>query len=150
MYTLVVVDMQPYFSAANSRSVIKNCKREIEAAMLKRAAIIIVEFNNCGPSVKSLLNLVDGYDRLHFAHKDTDDGSAEVEKIIKDEGLAAKQLKVCGVNTDCCVQSTVRGLTARLPNATIEVIGDACNSDFNHLVGLDRMKKMANVSIKNA
>lgn len=148
MYTLVLVDMQPYFEAANSRRVRANCKREIEKAMDRRAAIIFVEFNNCGPTVKSLIEMTDDYDRRFFAYKDCDDGSAEVSDVINVNGLAAKKLKVCGVNTDCCVKATVTGLTARLPNANIQVIGDACNSDYNHLLGIDSMKKMVNVSIK--
>ena len=87
MYSLLIIDMQSYFPAANNRRVISNCKREIETAMEKRAAIIFVEFNNCGPSIKSLLSLADGYDRLHFAHKDMDDGSAEVYQAITDNRL---------------------------------------------------------------
>jgi len=148
MYTLVLVDMQPYFSAANSRRVRDNCKREIEKAMERRAAIIFVEFNNCGPTVKSLIKMTDDYDRRFFAYKDMDDGSAEVAEVIHNNKLANKKLKVCGVNTDCCVRSTVQGLSSRLPKADIQVIGNACNTVGNHLYGLNAMKNLPNVKVK--
>lgn len=148
MYSLVLVDMQPYFKAANSRRVRDNCKRELQKAMDRRAAIIFVEFDGCGSTVKSFIKMTNEYDRRFFAHKDLDDGSAEVEEVITTHGLPAKKIKVCGVNTDCCVQATVRGLTARLPSATIQVISDACNSDWSHPGGLADMKRLRNVTIK--
>lgn len=147
MYTLVVVDMQSSFEAANSRRVRENCKREIERAMEARAAIIFVEYVGQGPTIPSLVKLTDDYERVFITRKNDDDGSREVRKVIQDNNLPAKRLKVCGVNTDCCVLETVSGLCNRM-KAAMEVIADACNSDFQHLTGLNDMAKMSGVTIR--
>lgn len=147
MYTLVVVDMQASFEAANNRRVRENCKRELERAMESGAAILFVEYVGQGPTIPSLVKLTDDYERTFIVRKNDDDGSREVAKVIRDNKLPAKRIKVCGVNTDCCVFETVCGLTNRLSTANLEVIGDACNSDFNHLGGLNDLVKMPNVSV---
>jgi nicotinamidase-related amidase len=148
MYTLVVVDMQPHFNAANGRRIIKNCKRELNKAMSVHAAIVFVEYFGSFPTVKELTNVTKHYHRVYTTYKHVDDGSEQVEQLISDWHLAAKKVRVCGVNTDCCVWATVNGLTSRLPRSTIEVVADACDSDYNHAVGLDRMSKMENVVLK--
>ena len=140
--------MQPYFQAATNKRVIANCKRELLLAMKKRAGIIFVQYYSCGETNKSLLKLTAEYDRSYAVSKSADDGSAEIHDAIIDYRLSALRLKICGVNTDCCVSETVRGLTARMPRATIEVISDACHSDYDHHGGLKRMKGFENVSIK--
>lgn len=147
-YSLILIDMQPYFQAATNRRVLTNCKRELADAINVRAGIIFVEYEGCGLTSKALCRLTQNYDRTFTVSKGTDDGSREVHNLILDHNLAAKRLRVCGVNTDCCVLATVRGLTARMPRSTIEVIGDACNSDYEHAAGLSNMKRFKNVSIK--
>ncbi|SRR5579885_1444967 len=148
MYTLVVVDMQSSFEAANSRRVRENCKREIERAMEAGAAIIFVEYIGQGPTIPSLVKLTDDYDRVFITRKNDDDGSREVRKVIQDNRLPAKRIRVCGVNTDCCVFETVSGLTCKLKSVTLEVVADACNSDYQHLTGLNDMAKMSGVTIR--
>src|SRR5574339_388350 len=146
MYTLVVVDMQSSFEAANSRRVRENCKREIKRAMDNGAAIIFVEYVGQGPTIPSLVKPTDDYPRTFITRKDDDDGSREVAKVIRDNNLPGKRIKVCGVNTDCCVLETVSGLVNRLRSANFEVMADACNSDYNHLTGLNDMANMSGVS----
>jgi nicotinamidase-related amidase len=148
MYTLVVVDMQSSFEAANSKRVRENVKREIQRAMDNKAAIVFVEYVGQGPTIPSLVKPTDDYDRVFIVRKNDDDGSKEVSKVIRDNNLPGKRVKVCGVNTDCCVLETVNGLCSRLRSASFEVVGDACNSDFNHLTGLNDMANMSNVSIR--
>jgi len=52
--------------------------------------------------------------------KGEDDGSAGLAEIITKD----THIYVCGMNTDACVQATVRGLKAR--GYTVTVVGDAC------------------------
>lgn len=141
MYTLVVVDMQSTFEAANNKRVRNNCKREILQAIESNASIIFVEYIGEGPTIPSLVRLTDDYDRVFIVRKSTDDGSREVRKVIKDNKLPNRQIKVCGVNTDCCVADTVWGLAHKIKSAKIEVIPEACNSDNDHTYGLYSLQK---------
>ena len=146
MYTLVVVDMQERFTASTRERARKNCFREISQAIRDDAYIIFLEFQNCGPTLPDLVNTL--HTKCYFKVKLSDDGSAEVESQVVLNRLP-KHFKVCGVNTDCCVLATVRGLTARFPMATIEVIADACDSDWHHQNGINRLVEMkGNVKVK--
>ncbi|MEK7089211.1 MAG: isochorismatase family protein [Patescibacteria group bacterium] len=53
--------------------------------------------------------------------KGEDDGSAGLAEIISKD----THIYVCGMNTDACIQQTVRGLKAR-GYYTVTVVGDAC------------------------
>lgn len=147
-YTLVIVDMQNEFRAANGKTIIANCKREIKRAMKDNAAIIFLEYYGNGPTKSVLSNLVDGYEWTWTETKDEDDGSLEVAVLIRKYDLDKKLIKVCGVNTDCCVKATVSGLTARFLNSSIEVIADACASDWYHESGLNLLRKIPNVNVR--
>lgn len=140
-YTLVVVDMQTYFSAANDKSVLQNCKNEVAKAMDKGAAIIFVEFIGCGRTIPGLVKLTKYYDRVFIVRKDDDDGSREVRKVIKDNKLPANKIKVCGVNTDCCVLETVLGLNTLMKPSKMKVLAYACNSEYDHTYGLHLLQK---------
>ena len=144
----MVVDMQQDFNAANGKSVVSNCKKVIKQAMLDDASIIFLEYNGCGPTKYELFNLTDGYANTYVDIKDEDDGSLEVAVLIRKHKLNKNHIKVCGVNTDCCVASTVRGLTSRFLNANIEILASACASDWNHPSGLSALRKMPNVNVR--
>lgn len=148
MYTLVVVDMQERFTASTDTRTRKNVLREITQAVQDDAHIIFLEFNGCGPTLPELVEKL--HTKCVFKTKLTDDGSAEVESEVILNKLP-KHFKVVGVNTDCCVHATVRGLTARFAMANIDVIADACNSDWHHGTGIQRMIEMkGNVKVKFA
>lgn len=146
-YSLLIVDMQKYFNAACDPLTISNCQEEIKKAIKNRAAIIFLEYAGCGKTAPELLNLIQKYDRVYVKTKKDDDGSFEAMSIINNYRLAKSTIRVCGVNTDCCVLSTVVGLHALLPNAKIEVIEKACNSDWQHEVGIDKLHRLKNVKI---
>ncbi len=147
MYTLIVVDMQARFHASKRDRVRKNCLREITQAVKDDAHIIFLEYNGCGPTLPELTEAL--HTKCFFKNKWNDDGSAEVESTVLLNKLP-KHFKVCGVNTDCCVRATVAGLTARFSMATIDVIVDACDSDWNHEGGVTTMTAMkGNVNVKH-
>lgn len=147
MYTLIVVDMQERFSASNRARVRENCLREITQAVKDDAHIIFLEYRSCGPTLPELTSAL--HTKCVFKEKAGDDGSAEVEAEVILNKLP-KHFKVCGVNTDCCVHATVRGLTARFPMATIDVIADACDSDWHHQNGINRLVEMkGNVNVRS-
>lgn len=139
MYTLIVVDMQETFWASTRDRVRKNCLREVTQAVKDDAHIIFLEYAYSGPTLGELTAAL--HNKCVFKEKSGDDGSAEVEQEVVLNKLP-KHCKVCGVNTDCCVYATVRGLTSRFPMANIDVITDACDSDWNHLNGLGKMESL--------
>lgn len=152
MYTLAIVDMQWYFGASRKTSVINACKREIQKAMKARAGILFIEYQNCRSTISSLKKMVHEakYSKVATVVKSDDDGSPEVIDSIRHMKFSNKRIKVCGVNTCYCVQSTVQGLSRGLPNTKIEVISDACNAPTSvvHEEGLRAMSRFRNVSIK--
>jgi nicotinamidase-related amidase len=145
MYTLVVVDMQPGFTSACRKRVRINCLREVRKAYEAGAFIIFLELDGYQSTFFDLLSAAEGH--FIILDKFSDDGSKEVEREVR-RNKRSTNFKVCGINTDCCVASTVRGLTARFPMSTIEVIADACDSDHQHHAGLQTMKQLSsNVKI---
>jgi nicotinamidase-related amidase len=146
-YSLLVVDMQKYFPPANGKRILANCKKEIITAMKNKAAIIFLEYIGCGPTKRELSALTRGYARVYFDIKDADDGSLEAAVLIRKHKLPKANIRVVGVNTDCCVASTVEGLTQRLFKSKIDVVASACDSNWDHFSGLRHLSNMRNVRV---
>jgi len=145
MYTLVVVDMQPGFRSAKGKRVRANCLREIRKAVEVNAHVIFLEFAGYEATFSDLTKELPP--NAVFLEKSDDDGSIQVEKEVR-LNKRPTTFKVCGINTDCCVAATVRGLTARFPMSKIDVLADACDSDWYHLNGLAEMKQLkGNVNV---
>jgi len=155
-YSLLIIDMQEDFYVTSDLEVTKNVQREVREAVAANADIIYVEYDCCGPTLPVITAMSDGYDKNFYVTKFDDDGSKQIYGRIKEYKLHADHFKVTGVNTDCCVRSTVLGLCSRFPQAKIEVINDACASlwrnkkgdQFTHNRALTLMKNRTNVSIK--
>lgn len=120
MPTLVVIDMQEEFEAANCPKTIAACQREIRAAIGRDDPIIFVEYGDKAPPIKgypsippvtlpALTDLTKGYDHAHTVVKFDNSGTPEVIKTIRDHDLPC-DLRICGVNANCCVRLTVEGL----------------------------------------
>ena len=150
-YTLIVVDMQREFHASRKRSTIQNCKFIISSAIEDEADIIFLEYIGCGRTIKSLSDLADKYEMMHIIRKNDCSGAAEINAVKVAYGLQTQHFKVCGVNTDQCVQFTVINLSELFPEAVVEVIARACNasSKEEHQDGLDIMEGYDNVIINN-
>jgi nicotinamidase-related amidase len=146
-YTLVVIDMQREFEASLQKRVQKHCIKEITEAKSRGYAIILVEYVGYGHTLPKLFKIVDDYHRAFISRKCRDDGSDGVSNLIKSNHLHSN-LRICGVNTDACVLSTVRGLTKKMKRAKIHVVANACGTGWgNHQGGLDDMKNYKNVVI---
>jgi hypothetical protein len=146
-YTLVVIDIQPEFEWS-ARKVLAPVKQEIHKAMQALQPILFVEYQGSGETL--VKPEVQGYRRHFTATKANDGGSREVQEAIRRFRLPRNNLRVCGVNTDYCVYSTIKGLD----NPKIEVVAPACWSDWegtgspaNHNAGLQRLAKLPNVVI---
>src|SRR5579885_320434 len=141
--------MQPVFGVKAGSRVALNCQREIAVACLEGADILFVEYSGCGNTIPELRETAMSHARTFFVEKDEDDGSDRIQSTIRKHNLKSSHIKVIGVNTDCCVYRTVQGLTARLPMSTIEVVADACDSDFSHINGLAKIASLGGVRISN-
>lgn len=147
MYTLCVVDMQNEFKVQPYTRVADNSAREINKAVQDNANVIFVEYRGCGPTIEQLIKITRdiAYPRTYRVEKPGDDGSRPIIGEMRKHGLPDHHIKVVGVNTDCCVYRTVYGLKCDLPFATIEVVGDACDSFWDpnaHQTGLKRIQDL--------
>lgn len=151
-YILLVIDIQHTFRASHKKSLRENCKKEIKRAIRNKANIIFVEYKNYGSTIPSIKKMVTSvkYDKSHLVIKESDDGSQELLCFFKHAKLRTNHIKVCGVNTDACVLSTVKSLAKRLKRSKLEILSKACNSTYNdyHLNGLRNLSHINNVKIK--
>ena len=143
-YSLIVIDMQEYFEAACDTETQRACKKAIRKAMKDNATILLVEYRGCGRTAATLAGLVDGYKNAHVVKKSDDNGGYEVVRKLRKKRLPRSTLRICGVNTDACVEATVYGIKKNMKNRLpeIQVLADACNSCENHRRGLRSLKEM--------
>lgn len=145
-YSLVVIDMQPYFSPANNVGLIENCLREIKAAKRLGNHIMLVRLGQYGKSLEKLYRSLRGYENRSYVTKWQQSGATDVLF-----GLPKKtHLRFCGVNTDLCVQDTVLDIANDYPRRLkLEVMADACaswNAD-RHTNGLCAMANHNRVTV---
>ena len=133
MPTLIVVDMQEQFSAANSPHVIKGVRHEIKEARKEKNDIMFLEFEHCGPTKRKILDGIAFYPQKKHQRvvKEDDNGAYEAVRAMKEGGFDLNKIRVCGVNSDACVQRTVNGLTEKLSKSKITVALDACGCEAN-------------------
>lgn len=155
-YSLVIIDMQPEFKAAKGKRVYNAVMCEIKQAIKKRAAIVFVEFGNYNEvphtrTRKGLRLATSKYDRVFTTVKLQNDGGDKIMNMIVKNNLSRK-IRVCGVNTDACVVSSVRGMVrASEKKVKINVIADGCATAFGeeaHEAYLQLMGKLSNVKIE--
>lgn len=128
--TLVVVDMQPEFEAAFCVDAVVGVTEQIIYARNRNWSIVLVEYQGCGSTHNAIVNLLKGYPNKARIAKWEDDGSREVIRCIQRRNFPRHHLRVCGVNTDCCVYETVEGLLGRLENSVIELAKSACATEY--------------------
>lgn len=96
------------------------------AAKQTNSGIIVLEYYDSGDTIDSLLRLLKGYPRKSRVTKSGDNGCYEVINTLRRRDWSTRRLRVCGVNTDCCVWATVEGLLDNVRGIRIEVVKDAC------------------------
>lgn len=128
-YTLLVIDMQSEFQASNNRTTISACIVQIKEAIKNDCPIIFAEFVGFGPTHKRLTNLVKNYKHTYTILKNRESAAPEFELALI-HFKCPKNIRVCGVNTDQCVLSTVKDLSStHFLVREIEIVKDACNTD---------------------
>ena len=129
--SLVIVDMQQNFPAANEPSAILGAAKEIERAKKRKAGIVFLEFQNLDPTHEVYRKLLKDYPYLVRTRKSEMDGSEQVLRALRRKKFDVDRIRVCGVNSCHCVRATVDGLLLR-SDAKIEVSTKACACDCQH------------------
>ena len=146
-YTLLIVDIQPEFRSAVTKKVKEICKNEIQRAIDTNAGIIFLEYNDSGRTMSGLTRITKGYKKVHIIQKEDNDGSSEVRKAVTRFKLPKRKFRVCGVNTDACVEETVIGLSySAVRGSNIEVVASGCWSIGGHRGHLDGLRQMSKQS----
>ena len=143
-YILTIIDMQPRFYAATNKETINAVKNLIINAKKDGAYVIFAQYMKQGKSNHELIKLVNTYyDKSFVVARKNDKSDAIITKIYNN-GIRSNDMKICGVNTDACVYSSVIGLSNKLPNWNIHLIKNACNSVTHDKKYINnRIKKMA-------
>lgn len=123
-YTLVVVDMQYGFSTALEELTILGCQEQIKNAIQENNPIVFVEFFGYRETLLELTQLTANYNNKFVLCKSCDNGGHVVQDVISKNNLP-QNIKICGVNVDCCVWQTAKFLSTYYK---IELIATAVNS----------------------
>jgi nicotinamidase-related amidase len=126
---LLIIDMQKGFTATSY--VAAEVATEVRKARRRREPIILVECNerpevDWGPTVVEVKKALRGYDQQVLVTKRACDGSREVIAAIENTGFNHDIIRVCGVETNICIQKTVDGLAAHYKTSRIKLIARAC------------------------
>lgn len=127
--TLVIIDMQESFLMGEFPNTIKSCRREIRKAIRNNDYIVLVEYDDEGPTIPILTKELEGYDRCITCHKDQDSAAKSIQMACTRAGYPLNDIRICGVNASYCVYETVEGLcnARNLKGSTITVIANAVN-----------------------
>lgn len=149
-YTLIVIDMQKTFPAANKRSLIQVVANEIMTCIQENGSIIFLEYLGFGPTHRNLVSLTDRYSKTFQVRKMSDGGAAEVIKCMHHHDLPMGKIRGVGVNTNQCVWLTLSKLMQKhLPYAQLELVKKGCNSYSHkaHKEGIENFVGMKNTVI---
>ena len=138
---LVIVDMQYEFKESFNKRIINECIREIRRAKRLKLPIFIVEYVGCDSTVEEIMDAVNGYKKTYAIEKIDDDGSKDLQQEFCRNNFSFNSLRVCGVNSCCCVAETVWGLNEIYPKMKIYLNNKACGT-FGHSIRKKYSKKL--------
>lgn len=132
--TLVIVDMQTFFPAAQNPKTTKAALDLLLLGIERGWAVVYLEHQGWGQTIDLLLDPVlklgaEAEKICRFRTKNAWDGSSQVEDACRQSGFPSEEFVLCGVNTHECVADTVIGLTSRFPLSRLTVVKSACNCE---------------------
>jgi len=150
--TLVCIDMQTRFYASDE--VLGPCLEEVDTATGSGNPVILVTFHGPQDLHPQLLPYL-RYEKVYLVDKEDVSGGLEVDQIVRNFDLPTS-LRVCGIETNCCVKETILELLDFQGYHSIEVAAHACANSGrspwdrrrNHLKALDELAKLG-VMIQN-
>jgi hypothetical protein len=147
-YALIIIDMQEQFDASRDKNTIRTIQKMITDAKRDGAFIIIAHYMRCGQTRPEIRKMIQGYPYADSCYSNQDDKSQAIYTKLLRYGIQTDIFKICGVNTEACVMSTIFGLTDLYPNTHILVSFNGCNCECsNHDVCEGRyVSQLPNVS----
>ena len=115
-YTLVIIDVQEGYVAAENETLLDNIIKEIKTAREDDAAILFVNMDHIGRNIGCIWDAA--YDYTYFAQvikRDNDGSDAIIRAFRTHKFLNKTNLRVGGIYTHLCLTETVNGLTEKLP-----------------------------------
>lgn len=107
--TLIVVDMQDEFMQAGF-ACLDHVLHEITLAKERGAGIVVLEYRDCGKTVKEIRQMLKGYKDKVTAIKVRNGGGDEFFTVAEKKRFNTNKVRVCGVNRAWCVKETVEDL----------------------------------------
>jgi nicotinamidase-related amidase len=135
--SLVVVDMQDFFFSEEPEELNTKILDVIDFYMEERAPIIVLEYRTnpydpddkrCGRTNDTIREKLKHYQPLVVIGKDKDDGSGYMRHYVEDHLEHIEEFELVGVNLDCCVMATAKGLASRYPDKLITIVEECCDS----------------------
>lgn len=128
MAILVIVDMQPEYSAARNRSLQARIRQTIRA---HQGPVCIVEYEGSGKTFPGIVKACEGK-RLFRCVKFRDDGGDCVVGATFAEGLGRhRHYIICGVNTPYCVLGTATGILNNRKDAKVTLFLPGCRTQYD-------------------
>ena len=157
-HALVVVDMQRKFLARAKRkrhtyyypdaittagwnALVERIIRAIEICKTKQQPIVILEFDDFGPTDNKIKKAIGEYQKVFWCVKYCDDGSEEVFDVLPSINI----FSVVGVNKKFCISATAKGLAEK---AKVNLLEDAIGDEHGDM-GWGWYSQPANTEIVN-
>lgn len=128
---LVIIDMQRGFGNANALITINRVIKQINRAKKFGDKIIIVEYlphkiyHKTRPEI---IKAIGNYDHIKV-YKYINSGANSIIEACKKYAYKIDIFRLCGVNTNACVQSTLIGLHGK-DKYKLEIVPEACNGHY--------------------
>lgn len=130
-YTLVIIDVQKGYTAAENENLLNSLLKQINEAKKDEAAIIAVTMKGAGSIINCIWEAICDYKYVVEISKNDIDGSGPiVGSFRKYPFLNTNKFKVSGVYSNICVSASIKGLSQRLPDSEIEVLTKCCYTDW--------------------
>lgn len=139
MKALVIVDMQDFFFDNLDQADELNDKivEQIREYRLERLPIVVLEYRTnpydpddkrCGRTNQTILDELEDYGFLAVFGKDMDGGANFIRDYVDNCMDGVKELVLVGVNLDCCVIATAKGLATNHPDKQVTILEECCDS----------------------
>lgn len=129
-YTLIIIDVQYGYSAAEEGPHLDHIIKQINEAKRNNAAILIVNYKGIGKSIGCVWDAA--HDHVYYDDilKSDNNGSDEIIRAFKrNKYMNRTNIKIGGVYTELCLTETVNGLSKKLTKSNIEVLTKCCNGN---------------------
>jgi nicotinamidase-related amidase len=138
MKALLIVDMQDHFFDSEPIELNEKICEVIAEYRRLRWPIVVLEYRTnpydpddqwCGRTNDTIREELTGYRNLAIFGKDEDDGSRYIKAYILNHMDGVEELELVGVNLDCCVMSTAKGLADDHYDKQITILEECCDSN---------------------